>query len=75
MMATSTLCPYHVFIRSACTIGCGRSASNDPSETERYDVAISKLRSSSISENSRCANEFKLNDYITYMKDYNDNVR
>ena len=74
-MATRTFCPYRVFIRSACTIGYARSGSKDPSETERHYVAISILRWSSMSENSRCANEFKLKDYITNMKDYNDNVQ
>jgi len=75
MMDIRTLCPYRVFIGSACTIGYGRSGSKDPSETERHDVAISNLRSSSMSEKSRCVNEFKLKDYITNTKVYNENVR
>ena len=75
MMATRTLYPKRVFIRSACTLGYVRSGSKDPSETERHDVSISNLRSSSISEKNLCVNEFKLKDYITNMKDYNDNVR
>ena len=47
----------------------------DPSETERHDVGKSNLRSSSMSEKSRCENEFKLKYYNTNIKDYNDNVR
>jgi len=74
-MATKTICPYQVFIRSACTIGYARSGSKDPSDTELHDVAISNLRSRSISEKSRCANEFKAKNYIANMKDCNDNVR
>ena len=74
-MATRTLCQYRVFIRSACTIGYARSGSKEASQTERQDVTISNMRSRSISEKSRCENEFKLKDYIANMKDYNDNVR
>ena len=75
MMDTWTRCPYRMIMLSACTIGYGRSGSNDPSETEQHDVAISNMRSSSISEKSRCANEFKLKDYIANMNDYNGNAR
>ena len=57
------------FLVHKCTNGLRSSIttsySKEPSGTERNVVAISKLPSNSISEMSRCANEFILMVYNT----------